>query len=64
MVEGSDIVRAVNEQIAADNRHLSPRLMRILALAHEARGELLSAAQYEEMAEAREEADVGSHQDN
>lgn len=59
VMEGSDIVRAVTEQTAAQNRHLSPRMMRLLAFVHECRGELLSAVQYEEMADAREEVDLG-----
>lgn len=58
VMEGSDIVRAVTEQTAAQNRHLSPRMMRLLAFVHECRGELLSAVQYEEMADMREEVDV------
>jgi hypothetical protein len=44
---------------AADHPGLSAGTMRYLAGIHRDRGELLSAAQYEEMADVREEVDVG-----
>lgn len=45
---------------AAQYPGLSAPTMRTLAAIHRDRGELLSAMQYEEMADAREEVDVGT----
>jgi hypothetical protein len=44
---------------AADHPGLSAGTMRALAVMHRDRGEHLSAVQYEEMADMREEVDVG-----
>lgn len=45
-----------NRSCPADYPGLRPATMRYLAGIHRDRGELLSAMQYEEMADAREEA--------
>lgn len=45
---------------AGDHPGLSAGTMRALAELHRERGELLSAVQYEEMADTREEVDVGA----
>lgn len=55
------VVRIIADRsCAADHPGLSPGTMRYLSGVHRDRGELLSAAQYEEMADAREEVTDGA----
>ena len=53
------VLRAVREEIAGDQTDFTVTELRLAAHLHRQVGELLSAAQYKEIADAREEVESG-----